>query len=163
MGMQARSDPAGCAATKLSRGRGRLAIGAAARGRRDPFKACGRRRRRRSRLVKLAGRARMASRAGPLGIEVQRLRHHEQQTYTRSLAQQLQKQHRIHWQRPLRACLHAVTRPGLRRKSIRQRPVRACLHAVTQLGLRHRSEKVDGTLELTRRGLRLATGAAAPC
>ena len=113
--------------------------------------------------VRLAGRARMASRAGPLGIEVQRLRHHEQQTYTRSLAQQLQKQHRIHWQRPLRACLHAVTRPGLRRKSIRQRPVRACLHAVTQIGLRPRSEKVDGTLEFTRRGLRLATGAAAPC
>ena len=35
MGIQVRSDPAGCAATKLSRSRGRLAIGAAARGRRE--------------------------------------------------------------------------------------------------------------------------------
>ena len=82
MGMQARSDPAGCAATNLSRGRGRLAIGAAARGRRDPFKACGRRRRRRSRLREVSGaRQDVASRAGPLGIEVQRLRHHEPQAY----------------------------------------------------------------------------------
>ena len=67
-GMHARSDPAGCAATE-SRGRGRLAIGAAAHGAVTPvrFAFAGDEDRARS-VYRFAGRARTASRARSLDI-----------------------------------------------------------------------------------------------